>query len=57
MNNYKIIMTGHGQGKVFKDGEELKNVKAVSFHASTGNVNTIVLTYAADSIEIEAECE
>lgn len=57
MNNYKIIMTGHGHGKVFCNGEELKGVKAIKFSCSADEINTILLSYTADTIEIEAECE
>lgn len=57
MDNYKIIMTGQGQGKIYRNGEELKGVAAVKFAAGVNEVNTIELTYHANTVEIEAECE
>jgi len=51
--NVRIEMTGHGRGRVWLDGVEVPNVKAVAVRcaAEKFNVVTIVLTAAQVSID------
>jgi len=56
-NDFRIIMTGHGQGKVFKDGQELEGVTAIKFSTVAGGVNVVELAFTAKEIEIEGMAE
>lgn len=55
--NVKVIMTGHGRGRVIIDGQEVKGVKSVRFHAGLNEVNTLELSLAVSVIEIEGKAE
>jgi len=57
LDKYKIIMTGHGKGEVFRNGERVENVRAVQFNGGIDLINTVTLTLNVGEVEIEAEAD
>lgn len=58
MARIKIVMTGHGDGTVFVDGNKVEMVSAIDFHAdASGGGNILTLTMLAGSVEIEGPAE
>lgn len=55
MDKYRIVMTGHGRGEVFRNGEKLERVTRVEFSAGVQEMNTVTLTFHADEVEVDAE--
>lgn len=50
-----VKMTGHGRGTVQVNGQELEFVRGVSFLASVGQRNRLLLELVADEVVIESE--
>ena len=55
MDKFKIVMSGPGQGVVWRNGEEVTGVVAVQFNAEAGEPNVLRLAFSASEIEIEGE--
>lgn len=56
-NDFKIVMTGHAQGRIYKDGQELKGVTSIEFSAKVGGENIIKIGYLASKVEISGPAE
>ena len=39
MNKIKVVMEGHGRGKVWLDGNEIKNLRSVNIQCEAGDIN------------------
>lgn len=57
MTDVRIILTGHGRGEVFIDGQKMPGVTAIEFSASTSGKNTLVLTIVPERVEVEGPAE
>ena len=57
MADFKILMTAHGRGEVFMDGQKIMGVVAVEFRARTDSMNEVILTLHADTVELEGPAE
>ncbi len=55
-HDIRIEMTGHGRGKVFLDGAEVKGLTMVSFEATPGKVNRVRLGLASQRVTITGQC-
>lgn len=53
--NVKIVMEGHGRGKVFIDGEPISRVRSVNLSARVDEANVVTLELLPDKIEVEGE--
>ncbi|WP_135553224.1 hypothetical protein [Paenibacillus cymbidii] len=51
----KIESPRHGQGKVFIDGEEVKEVVSVNVFVGVNNLTTVSLELVADEVEIDLQ--
>lgn len=57
MADVRIVMTGHGFGKVIVDGREVERVRRVAFEAEPGKPNRVTLTLERETVEIEGPAE
>lgn len=60
MSHVRIVMTDHGRGEVFVDGQQLDRVRAIQFEADAAwprTVNTVVLTLVPEKVDIECPAE
>lgn len=53
--NVKIVMEGHGRGKVFIDGEPLSGVRSIKLSAEVDTANVVTLELMPKKIEVEGE--
>lgn len=53
--NVKIVMEGHGRGKVFIDGSPIPHVRGFYFSAAVNEANALTLELLPDKIEVEGE--
>lgn len=51
----KLVMSGHGVGKLYVDGEEVAKVKAVDILVRAGGLNMAVIEIEPDTIEVEGQ--
>lgn len=51
--NFKFISDGHGRGKVYLDGEELKGVVSVNISAGVGEMNRVNIELLTDKLEVQ----
>lgn len=51
--NVRIVMTDHGRGEVWVDGQKIPNVCAVRFVAEEGRPNAVQVEIVAKAIDIE----
>lgn len=49
-----IEMTNHGRGKIFIDGQELRNVKSFVFTGGVHEMNSVTVTFLPTEVSIEA---
>ena len=49
----RVVMTAHGRGEVFVDGQKIKGVKSLSFSAAVDSPNLLNLTIGAEQVEID----
>lgn len=52
MNDIKVVLTGHGRGKVWLNGSELDHVLGIEFSASVDSFNEVRLTLGAEAVSI-----
>ena len=57
MAKVRVVLTGHGRGEVFVDGQKVERVKSVALTAAACKENRVTLTLIPDTVEIEGECE
>jgi hypothetical protein len=58
VSHVRIVLTGHGRGEVFVDGEQVRGVSRVQFKADAGNqLNELVLTINPQAVEIEGPAD
>lgn len=57
MAEFKIVMQGHGTGKIFRDGIELDGVQSFSVNCEAGKQNFLSITYIAEKIDIEIDAD
>lgn len=57
MNNVRIVMTGHGQGEVWLDGERVEGITEIGFRASANGLNELRLSFNVQEVEIEGPVE
>lgn len=50
----KVVMTAHGRGEVYLDGEKVGAVREITFEAGVNQPNRVLLEVIAESIEIES---
>ncbi len=49
----RIVMTGHGRGEVFIDGQKIERVRGFSFMCDTYDRNRLLIDIVADRVEID----
>ena len=55
MSHIRIVMTGHGRGEVFVDGQQVQDVQSIQFAADARNcANEVVLTVTPKTLDIDA---
>lgn len=54
MAKVKIQSDTHGRGRVWIDGEEIKNVRSVNAFVGVDLLNTVQVEFYADQVEVEA---
>lgn len=52
-SSIRIVMSSHGRGEVFIDGEKVKHVTGVEFSGSWNKSNTVTLTLSSPNIQVE----
>ncbi|HEV2679162.1 MAG TPA: hypothetical protein VGV14_01555 [Rhodanobacter sp.] len=52
MNTVRVVMSGHGHGKVFIDGVEQTRVLAFKIECGVGEINRLTMTTVVDEVEI-----
>ena len=54
LHNFHIKMTGPNKAEVFIDGNKVKGVTGIEFHAAVDSMPTVSLSFYANAIEITA---
>lgn len=58
MSHVRIVLTGHGRGEVFVDGEQVHRVRRIAFKFDAGDKrNEVVLTINPQTVEIEGPAD
>lgn len=52
-NHIRIVMTGHGQGELFLNGNKIDGVLAFDVSAGIEKANAVKLEFIADSVDID----
>lgn len=47
----RVVLTGHGRGEVFINGEKMPCVRKVSIAAEAGNTNTVAIEINATTVD------
>lgn len=53
----RIVLTGHGRGNVWVDGQEIQGIIRIFVQAGMGDKNLITLNVVSSNIEIEGLME
>jgi hypothetical protein len=53
MSTVKVVMSGHGKGRVFVDGHELNDVLAIRFATEARGTNLLILELSPQQVQIE----
>lgn len=57
MDKFKIVLTAHGVGEVWRNGEKVESVRAVSVRAGVGELNVVTLEMFASEVEVDCVAE
>lgn len=57
MDKFKIVLSAHGRGEVWRNGELVRGVRSVEVRACVGELNIITLELFAAEVEIEGPAE
>lgn len=57
MDKFKIVLTGHGRGEVWRNGEPVTGVRGVTVRAGVGELNIVTLELFAAEVEIVGPAE
>lgn len=53
MIKVRIVMSNHGRGEVFIDGNKVEGVRAVSFAAAVDQINVLEIKLGPAEVEID----
>lgn len=51
-NKVEIVLTDHGRGHVYVDGEEVQGVVGIQFETGVNQTNRVSLTFLAKEVRI-----
>lgn len=51
----KIVMSSHGRGEVFIDGQKISKLKGFKFEADGAAKNILTLIFLPEKVEIDAD--
>lgn len=57
MDKFRIVLTGPGRGEVWRNGEKVSGVRAVTVRAGVEELNVVTLELFAAEVEIEGLAE
>lgn len=57
MDSFKIVLSSHGRGEVWRNGEKVSGVRAVTVRAGVDELNIVTLELFATEVEIEGQAE
>lgn len=55
MDKFRIVLTGHGRGEVWRNGEKVSGVRAVTVRGGVGELNVVTLELFASEVEVEGQ--
>lgn len=57
MDKFKIVLSAHGRGEVWRNGEKVKGVRSVTVRAGVDQLNVVTLELFAPDVEIEGAAD
>lgn len=55
MADFRIVLTGHGRGEVYRNGELISDVTDVKVEAGVNSLTQVTLTLAAADVVLEVQ--
>ena len=53
MDKFKIVLSAHGRGEVWRNGEKVEGVRSLTVRAGVDQLNVVTLELYAADVEIE----
>jgi hypothetical protein len=51
----KVVMTGHGRGELWIDGQKVEKVRGIALKVGVGEQNILSVEYTPDEIDVEGQ--
>ncbi len=53
MSKFRVVLTDHGRGEVYRDGERLTHVQGIKIEAGVDSATVVTVTFVG--VEVDAD--